>query len=151
MRYDDILEVIAQSDPHDWNRIADGPLFLYGFPDADGYWTHHGAVAVYKPDVSIGLAWGLPVNDDFKEEWANRFDDSHASSHWVDVFFNRQLIHRDLRVLVDGARVGLPAPERDGKRLVISSWQHGFFGLIQGLAGGPEFDGYLRRAGIEVA
>jgi len=150
MRYDEILELIAQSNPEDWNRIADAPLFLYGFPDEQGDWTHHSERAAYKPDLSVGLAWGLTYREDFKEDWANLHPDKRAFGEWVDVFYNGMLVHRDVRVVVDGGRVGLPLPERRDDRLVISSWQYRFFKLIQELGGGWDFDEYVKRSGFEV-
>jgi hypothetical protein len=156
VRYEEVLNLIAESVATDWNKITawggGGPSFLYGFPDENGEWTSHEEVAAYKPDLSIGLAWGIVSNDDFKEPWANLHTDPHATSEFVDIFYNRMLVYRDIRVIVDGGRVGLPIPERVGERRVISTWQYRFFGLIQELVGGGgDFATYVRSSGFEVA
>lgn len=39
-----------------------------------------------KRNLLVSVACGIDNNGDFKEEWANKFMDSHASSHFVDFF-----------------------------------------------------------------
>lgn len=155
MRYDEILDLVANSTPEEWNKIVcwgggGGPSFLNGLPGEDGNWTAHEERASYKPDVSVGLAWGITSNDDFKEEWANQFPDPHASSEFVDVLYNGMLVYRDIRVIVDGGRVGLPLPDRNGDDLTITRWQASFFGLFQELTGGWDFAEYVGRAAFRI-
>lgn len=64
----------------------------------------HGNVAIYMPDISITMAFGLTAVEDFKEDWAKRFPNSSASSSIVDLFYNGSLVYRDIFVNVDGGR-----------------------------------------------
>jgi hypothetical protein len=150
-----LMERVITSQREDWHTIncfgADrGPAYRDRFT----FWSKlngqsgvleaesHDIVAVYMPDVSITLAWGLRHIDDFEEEWANKFSEPHASSFYVDVFYNNALIFRDICVSVDGGRATLPLPtskldekkekvvalevpkpRRDFIRLILDHWK----------------------------
>jgi hypothetical protein len=112
-------------------------------------------VAVYMPDVSITMAWGLDCNPDFKEEWANSFPDPKASSHFVDLFYNNALVFREVYVNVDGARGDLPLPSivrGDDKKIValeVPRDKYRFFSLLDSISrGGREFERYFSQAGF---
>lgn len=40
----------------------------------------HHTRASYRPDLSIGLAWGMHSNDDFEEEWVQNLSKKRAFS-----------------------------------------------------------------------
>ena len=115
---------------------------------------NHHTMAVYKPDVSLSLAWGLLENAEFSEEWHEQggFPDKKARSIWVDTFWNGVTIDRELAVSVDGGRCTLPLPRRHVEDTAtigweISRWQHSFFRLINTLGGvSPrEYESYVDR------
>ena len=129
MHLRELIRIIAQSDPSEWHHIAcwgahAGPsyrdrfLFREVHNESPGFLLHeaHSSAAVYIPDISITMAFGLGANEDFKEEWANQFPDEKASSSFVDVFYNAALVYRAVYVTVDGAVVSSQfrgqAPER---------------------------------------
>ena len=68
---------------------------------------------MYRPDVSLGLAWGLTSQDEFSEPWTEVFADAKASSQFVDVLWSGMLIDRFVQVVVDGGRSSLPLPDRE--------------------------------------
>lgn len=88
MRLDELMNTIVRSDPSDWNHIAcwgagSSPSYrdkfsfyeIYGGTKNVLHHEAHSSVAVYRPNVSITIAFGLRINDDFKEKWANEFPD----------------------------------------------------------------------------
>jgi hypothetical protein len=84
-------------------------------------------------------------------QWANQFPDPHATSSYVDFFYNGALIHRELYVTVDGGRVSLPLPERRGERLVTPIGYARLCRLLVSFeTNANEFDRYIARAGIQV-
>jgi hypothetical protein len=77
VRLDDLLERVVLSEPGDWHVIAGDPSYRDKFDEVQAgeqRWieiaSHH-TVAAFIPDASITMAWGLRVNEDFKEPWAN--------------------------------------------------------------------------------
>lgn len=56
------------------------------------------------------MAWGYDQNENFQQPWANKFPDSHASSSFLDIFYNGALVFRTTYVIVDGGRTYLPVP-----------------------------------------
>jgi hypothetical protein len=138
------------------------PSYLPWSPDGD--FNEHLARAAYRPDVSIGLAWGIRVEDDFRADWVQELEEPlnrPAPSFIADILYNGMLVARELLVLVDGARCYLPIP-RLGKGMHVSMWDHDFAKLLDelqlahGVGGGvgdpsrSEFDDYFRRAGFIV-
>jgi len=167
------MELVVTSSPSDWHTITcwganSGPSFHDRFDFYDTWNTkfhgvlvadEHSNVAVYKPDVSITLAFGLRQLEDFKEEWANKFPDPHASSSYIDIFYNNALVFRDVSVTVDGGRSRLPLPRRkfdDAKKKVIAlevpRRRHDFIRLVESLDAGrvDEFDRYFQDAGFAI-
>jgi hypothetical protein len=104
MTLDEILNTVAGSTRDDWNIIhcwGGGPSFL----DSFSVWTggadrwglehdQHGIRAAYRPDVSLGVAYGLDyMREDGKPllldyEWAKQFVDSRVTGSWVDVLWS---------------------------------------------------------------
>ncbi len=121
--------------------------------------------AAYKPDLAIGIGWGMNVQPaldgdarTFDESWATSFPDPGASWHFIDFLYHGTLVERQSYVTVD-ARCNLPLPRRevDGEGadaevtgLVITSWQRDFFRVLNALETSVDYDDYLRRAGFQV-
>lgn len=90
------------------------------------------------------MAWGLKVVEDFKEPWANKFPDAHASSAHVDVFYNNALVYRDIYVLGDGARCYLPLPKTRETPGAVPEGYARFVRLLDLLEGHSESSGTTR-------
>jgi hypothetical protein len=172
MKLDALMEQVITSSRDDWHKITcwganTGPAYkerltfyetwdteFHGVLEAES----HANVAVYLPDASITMAFGLDQNDEFKEEWANKFPDPHASSSYVDIFYNNALVFRDVYVTVDGARAKLPLPKRrldDAKKKIVAlevpRRRHDFIRLVESLEGDVrEFDRYFKDAGFVI-
>jgi hypothetical protein len=117
VRYDELTKMIIDSSPHDWELLGDGPLYLdrLGEVTGDGqHWVEvdsHHYLAVYKPDISLRLAWGLKLEGQLSfEGWT--WPDPSISRHAVDAFWQGALVARWTILIVDGARSYLPDPER---------------------------------------
>ena len=124
MTYNDFINMVANSSIEDWNVIGcwgygAGPSYknrfefyeIYGDEKSVLKEESHGMYAVFKNNINISLAFGLTINENFKEEWANSFPDPQASSQFVDLFFANTLVERIAYVVVDGGRAKLPMPE----------------------------------------
>src|SRR5690349_10258627 len=101
MRLDEILKAVRSSDRKDWNIIPGyGSLYrdrlIAGEVGGQRYLTtdSHSYVAAYRANTSITIAWGMTNVHDFQEPWAQQFPDKHATSSFVDIFFNNALVFR---------------------------------------------------------
>lgn len=105
--------------------------------------------AVYMPNASITLAWGLRHRDEFREDWTDLFPDKSASSSWVDVFYNGALVYRDLYVAVDGGRASLPLPI--GQALEVPAGKYRFFRTLDAIEHATsQYETYIERAGFKI-
>ncbi len=159
MTLNELFTAILSSSVDDWHFIAcggpgAGPSYRgrFSFDVREGARlsveeaSHH-AVAVYRSDLSITMAWGLDCVKDFHEKWATAFPDSRASSHHVDVFYNGALVCRSLYVLVDGGRTKLPKPSLSPEILDVPVDYVRFVHLLNRLEGQIDED-YFQRAGL---
>ena len=158
---EELLRIIVESDRADWNVVScfGMPSFLPWSPD--GEFSEHNARASYRPDVAIGLAWGITVRERFETEWTERAG-WDAESCLADILYSGMLVDRQIVVVVDGGRTYLPLP-RDREQLTVSKWDHDFVRLLDelqlasGVGGGlgerkrSEFDDYFQRAGFSIA
>lgn len=175
MTLDDLLTTITGSEPEQWHRVDSGWVtYMDRFSQVSSWhegeervWlehTSHHSRAVYKPDIAIGMAWGLrrdPDDQGFHEDWLERFADPNAWAAWLDVLYHGQPVDRRLYVVVDGGRCSLPLPEQmfadNGldwpreKRLWVPEVDVKLFRLVNELSSGWDFDRYLNQAGFDVA
>lgn len=153
---------IVGSSREDWHLIADAPSYrdhlqFYEMYEGQPNVLHvaaHPSVAVYIPDVSITMAWGLKWLEDFKEDWCKNFPNSKANGGFVDVFFNNALVYRTAYVWVDGIHFPLPR-HTQGAALEVDKGACEFMEVIDsmGRAARPAYDKYqsdLRRARFTV-
>lgn len=163
MTYDEIINIVAKSKLDDWNIVScwgfgSGPSYKSKFLFYDTWETEnkvlyeesHGMYGCYKPNVSISLAFGIQLNGDFREEWANKFPDPSASSHCIDIFFNNSLVDRFAYVVVDGGRAKLPITSAVDNLLVDRTYANiiRLADLFESQPG--NFEEYLKRAGIKI-
>ena len=150
MTFDDYFSLILDSEPKDWEHTGcwgsgSGPSYKNMFTmwgSGGNKRTNidiesHSAIATFKKDLNISLAWGITVNDDFQEDWANSNADPKASSHLIDFFFGSTLVTRQYYVSVDGGRAMLPIPKiewdeatKKPRSLSISESEDKFFTLF---------------------
>jgi hypothetical protein len=166
-----LMDKVVTSHRDDWHVIVcwganTGPTYREQFTfyetwnsDYHGVLENqsHSHVCTYKADVSITLSFGLGRSETFTEEWANGFPDSHASSSWVDVFYNNALVFRDFYVEVDGGRAKLPIPRRkwdeDKKNIIaleVPKPRRDFIRLVDSFESGNEFEHCFKDAGFKV-
>lgn len=163
MTLHDVIDTVIDSSTDDWHKIVcwganSGPSYHSRFTFYDTWEGQqgilsedsHSNVAIYIPDVSITLGFGLKSLDNFQEPWANNFPDPHASSSYVDIFYNKTLVFRDLYVVVDGGRSYLPLPKRRDA-LEVPRRRHDFIRLVDSLSGAvSDFDDYFERAKFQI-
>ena len=159
MKSEELLKVIRESTSEDWNVIESNTLLSNVTTDDNNvvYAECHTNRAAYRPDISIGLEWGLNCNAHFYEKWANCHSDPQASSHFLDIFYNGMLVERIVYVVIDGGRSYMPLPHREineknetiGYYITHEEYElFQLFNLIQCLD--TQYDSYLSRSGIEV-
>ena len=153
MTFEQMVEILTRSDRDDWSVIVawghgSGPSYRTHLDRTDLEDSHH-TVAVYKPDLSVTLAWGMTINDNFLEPWANGFPDPRARGNIADVFYNSALVLREHYVVVDGGRAYLPMP--DTETLEVARRPADFVRLLSSLTHHPQiFDDYMTRARIRI-
>lgn len=115
MTLDELLKTVWESSFGDWTKI-NGPTFLEWGDRELG--LAHEATAVYKPDPTITIAWGLTAMESFSAPWTKKFpahDPIDVWSCYLDIFYCGALVHREMYVELDGGRCSVPLPrtERD--------------------------------------
>ncbi|MEZ5492423.1 MAG: hypothetical protein R3F50_19245 [Gammaproteobacteria bacterium] len=102
-----IEQAILDSNPQeDWNRTGDINRSVISYNR-----DHNLRFEVHYTDEG-------KQNADFKEPWANRHPDQHATGYWCNLYYGATLIERFILVSVDGGRAMLPIPKdgEDGMR-----------------------------------
>ena len=147
--------MIITSSPGDWERLErlGGP----GWPDGHHY------LAVYKPDVSLRLAWGFVARED-----EPAFRDWHFSTpveqHLVDALWHGALVARWPVLAVDNVHGYLPDPRNmlmetgepgqvEHVAWTVKASETALPRLLQLLVppqGPRNFDSYLEQSGIQV-
>ena len=134
MDYNEILGFILTTDPkNDWKWIKTN-------------WAEE-AFLKEDPRLRVRVRWDDEGkhNDNFKEEWANKYPDPRASSYWYDLSNDGALIERFILVSVDGARAELPIP--DINTLVIQPLPYKIAQIFDEL---NTLDEYILRSGLTV-
>ncbi len=159
MQYDEIMKTIITSSSEDWATVsAEGATFLDRLGEArsaDQRWVEvasHTSLVVYKADIDLRLAWGLPNGDHLAYEgWT--FPDPRIDRIFVDAFWRGALVARWPVLMVDGYRCYLPEPEWKASGWTVKASETALARLVQHLSHSPgwDFDEYLKRTGaIEV-
>ncbi len=120
----------------------------------------HRLRAVYRPDVSLGVAWGLPLDRLRRTFDDDRFADPTYFLVHVDALWNGMLIDRDVVAVVDGGRAVLPVGrpvtadgDQDRREIVgqtVRAADVALARLVDALSGNREFDRYLADSGLVV-
>lgn len=159
MNLADYQKIIINSTKDDWTHITwkDGPATsLYDFTVS---LTHekitkvkwHEELISLRNDLSVAVAWGLVHQDKYYENWLENvhFSDTHVSSHYIDFFYNGQIVFRDLYLLVDGIRGLIPLP--DAGTLGVPEGKYKFFDLVSWFTlHSPEYENYFKRTGLQI-
>lgn len=157
-----LLKTVIESAPKDWYLTAEAPSYhdhLRFFEKYEGQENvlrveaHH-SVAVYIPDVSITMAWGLKWAEDFEGHWCKNFPDPKANGGFLDVFFNNALVYRALYVWVDGIYLPLPQRTEEGN-FKVTNRACSLTKIIDRMGKSPRPDHHpyesdVRRAGFTV-
>lgn len=157
MELRDLLRTVADSAPADWGAIM-RPTGFWRFVGEAGQGgavralaaDQHPLYFVHKPDIRIGLAFGLVENAAYPLPAEHPFGRENASSVLLDCLLDGRPVHRETLVMVDRNRCLLPCPaswEPDG--LKIPALRRALARLVHLLAGPPtDFDDYFGRAGM---
>ena len=157
MNFAELRRTVADSDATEWHRILrQGPTYRNRF----GSWSSpregtsgietdsHLSVAVYKPDIDLTLAYGMPEQmhrEELSFEWSKNFaDDKIREISIADVFWRGSLVDRVNYVYVDGARGILPMGEGNaGLNITRYEWSVAF--LLSEIEGLTEFERYYAQ------
>lgn len=158
MTFQDIVDILITSARSDWMPIN----CSYGkssYHDIFSFWEkydeqlnvlkcdQHTGYAVYEKDISLSIAFGLTITEDWTDSWTQVFPDKKASFNLVDVFYNGALVYRSNYVSVDGGRCSLPLPI-SSENLQVHQLQFNLVRLINELEGQDNFEDYFSRAGF---
>lgn len=139
-----IIDIVLDSSVDDWRLINNWRLDTT--PDDGTYWLGR---ASFQPEASIGLVWGQPLVEDFKEDWANANPDPKASSFSVFVTWNGSPVYDDYLVVVDGGRCYMSPPEVGSTN--VPQHRYRLARLLDSIGHGiSEFETYFERSGLSV-
>lgn len=113
----------------------------------------HSEVAVYRPDIDLTVAYGMPNSQHehkLKFEWSDNFPDSEIREISIaDFFWRGSLVDRVNYVYVDGGRGILPlGGGHQGLR--ITQYGLAVARLLSGVAEYCEFDRYYSSVPYEL-
>lgn len=143
MTYDEMLSLITRSSRDDWTYIEEPKVVGGG---------NYGQ-AMYRHDLAVGLRWGRTHLEDFHASWVEAFSDATTSSEWVLLLYNGEPVDQVLRVVVDGGRVGLPAPRPGDESRPVERWKYELLRVVQEIAApgyADEYAGYADSAGFTI-
>lgn len=108
------------------------------------------SVRIFKRDVNLRFETSYENDgiqcEDFKEEWANRFPDPHATGVFCDLYYAASRIERFVLVSVDGGRALLPLP-KSALDLRVPALTYKVAQIHDTLG---SLDGYMLRSGLRV-
>lgn len=144
MTLQELWSVILESSREDWHFIG---------TDVPSYHDKHHSTAVYIPNLSITIAWGLKWQQDYQADWCKKFSAPSAYGGFADVFFNNALVYRTPYVWIDG--IFFPNPLPGDKGIEVNKHACTFMKLIESMASAPRPDHHLyevdlRKAGFTV-
>lgn len=165
MTLEEILNICAGSSVDDWEAITcwgarSGPSYLDQFipGEFDGEYqlrhVEHSIRACYRPEASIGVAWGLSPQAGFPDEaerykapWSEAFADPYVTNHLIDTLYNGALVFRERYVSVDGGRCMLPGPNAEG---YVTKRAQDLLRTLDAIEKVSEFDRYFDQSGFKV-
>lgn len=137
--FDYVEQSILLSNPReDWERVS----------------TNISSIAVNKRDVNLRLEINFLEEkqcEDFKEHWANRHPDAHATGYWCDIYYSSTHVSRNILVSIDGGRAMLPIPRQkgiDGKLTEILPYDYRIAQIFDSIG---TLDEYIIRSGLTIA
>jgi hypothetical protein len=168
MRHDEIRALLARSTDRDWYKIGcwghgAGPSYhesSAGGSPAGGQTRSHNLLGIYRPDVLVTVAHGMPISDESdtrRLDWAvEAFDEDALTFEFADVFYANVLVERVYTVAVDGGRAILPVPVSgsEGEPPRVEAFRRDVARIVHELehasSGYESFHSYLEQAGIVV-
>lgn len=166
MTLDELIRTVTDSTPDDWEVLVSGPDYHDRFIQVSTQaGTHleigyHGAMCVYRNDVDLRLAFGMPMDRDLSFGWT--FPDPQVTRDLVDLFWRGALVYRWSVYSVDGGRAYVPQMDPSSVSTgpgfldtELAGWTASpsdvkLTRLVHVLNGGrgEEFDSYLMRTTI---
>ena len=132
---DEILEVINDSSPDDW----------------DVSFCQDAEIAIFKNNPLLRIERrhtdAFIHNDDFREKWANKFLDPHATSYYYHLHYGATRLKEFILVSVDGGRALLPLP-KSGMDLSVEPIRYKIAIIFDRF---KSCDDYMKRAGLYLA
>lgn len=135
MTHDELLCFVKESDPKDdWKGISPNNWLSEVFLQEDPRLRFR---AKYLDE-------GIQ-NDNYCDEWANRYPDPKAVGYWYDLYYDGNLIDRFILVSVDGGRANLPAPDWQTGKIHQMEYKVALINDVLGTV-----DEYILRSKLEV-
>jgi hypothetical protein len=161
--WDETLAICERTTAQDWVYWVyiplAGPGVVPASPAAEerGAAVAHFARAVYRADVSVGLAWGVLEGHDCRHRGPDPASPDPRRCHWIDVLRDNVAVERYLAIAAEGGQVMLPAPrmerreDGEGSVLWVSRRKLAVVRLANEIDPACRgFDDCFARSGIEV-
>lgn len=110
---DSFLSIILNSSERDWKWIIDPylPQLMTSKQYDQGFeLKSHTSLLIFKPNISIMIAKGMPVSYKADLPWTECFSQKGNYQSYVDLIWNGMSIHRETSLTVDGCQCTLPLP-----------------------------------------
>jgi hypothetical protein len=126
-----IEDIILKSDANnDWKGVSKGM----------------GTVKFNTEEVNIRIECAYDgddiQNDNFKEAWANKHPNPHATGYYFNLYYCATLLKRIILVSVDGGNATLPLPDSNNKVKEFDYKIAEIFDVTNTL------DSYMQRSGL---
>ena len=156
MQLRELLATVAASKVADWQVIF-RPTLRHRFTEAidaenkreQVLVDEHAVRFVFRPDISISMAYGLVDQAAFDLPPDHPFARENARTLLLDIFHDGGLTHRETVLNVDRQRCLLPMPRSWESPVKIPTAQFSLIRLVHALAGPPtDYDSYFRESGM---
>lgn len=156
MQLRELLATVAASKVADWQVIF-RPTLRHRFTEAidaenkrdQVLVDEHAVRFVFRPDISISMAYGLVDQAAFDLPPDHPFARENARTLLLDIFHDGGLAHRETVLNVDRQRCLLPMPRSWESPVKIPTAQFSLIRLVHALAGPPtDYDSYFRESGM---
>lgn len=126
MTHAELRRLIAGSSAFDWHHTS-----LTTERDL------HPSCAAYRPNVAVGLAWGLPVADGTAFDRSGGYPNARTGASYIDVLYQGTLVERQMRIRVEGrGHLPLPTPKFSGHKITgysVTGWEFALVGLLHAI------------------
>lgn len=138
MTLDKFLEIFRESEKDDWETFKRSSKHQYAYR------------AAYKHNLSIGLGWGLPLNE-FDADWLKplEIEGPHYNT-FVTFFYNGMPVYQKKCVEIANSICYFPLPKEGKGFFSVDTVEFNFIKRFNEILGKIPFHDLFEKSGIEI-